>query len=113
MRLRITCPLTILKQPVRSAPPAKKASHEEEEKEKGDGQANGQGDDSKGSGTIKDRILSYVEQVESQDISGQEWEVVGFVEPGAFKGLGEFIGEETKGKGRVEVLDMAVLHEGD
>ena len=110
MRLRITCPTTILKQPVRSAPP-KKASHEEEEGG-GGGQADGQGDH-KVPGTVKDRILSYVEQVESQDKSGQEWEVVGFVEPGAFKRLGEFIGEETKGKGRVEVLDMAVLHEGD
>lgn len=108
MRLRITCPTTILKQPARSAPP-KKESHDEE-----NDQADTQADNTnKVPNTIKDRILSYVEQVESQDISGQEWEVVGFVEPGAFKGLGEFVGEETRGKGRVEVLDMAVLHEGD
>lgn len=112
MRLRITCPITILKQPVRSAPPKKQpSSHHEEDDDDDDG--DGQGDKSKAPGTVKDRILSYVEQVESQDISGQEWEVVGFVEPGAFKGLGEFVGEETRGKGRVEVLDMAVLHEGD
>lgn len=103
MRLRITCPTTILKQPVRSLP--KKEPQEE-------GQPDGQGDN-KVPGTVKDRILSYVEQIESQDKSGQEWEVVGFVEPGAFKGLGEFVGSETKGKGRVEVLDMAVVHEGD
>lgn len=102
MRLRISCPTSILKQPIRNAP--KKESQE-------DDQADSQGD--KVPGTVKDRILSYVEQVETQDISGQDWEVVGFVEPGAFKGLGEFIGGETKGKGRVEVLDMAVLHEGD
>ena len=63
--------------------------------------------------TVKDRILSYVEQVESQDTLEQDWEVLGFVEPGAFKGLTEFIGAETKGRGRVEVLDMAVIfHEG-
>jgi len=42
---------------------------------------------------------------------GSEWEVTGFLEPGAFKGLGDFIGGETKGQGRVEVLDMAVTHE--
>ncbi|KAI4244426.1 MAG: hypothetical protein L6R42_010456, partial [Xanthoria sp. 1 TBL-2021] len=71
------------------------------------------GESEKSTGTIKDRILSYVEQIESQDTIGQEWEVIGFVEPGAFKGLGEFINGETKGKGRVEVLDMAVTHEGD
>lgn len=102
MRLRITCPTGILKQATRNAP--KKESQEE-------GQGDGEGD--KVPGTVKDRILSYVEQIETQDTSGQDWEVVGFVEPGAFKGLGEFIGGETKGKGRVEVLDMAVVHEGD
>lgn len=93
MRLRVTCPTSILKQ-------ASKNGAED-------------ADGEKSTGTVKDRILSYVEQIESQDTMGQEWEVVGFVEPGAFKGLGEFIGGETKGRGRVEVLDMAVVHEGD
>jgi len=83
MRLRITCPTSIGKQPVKS--------NEE-------------------TGTVKDKILSFVEQVESQDVLGEEWEVIGFVEPGAFKTLGEFCATETKGRGRVEVLDMAVTH---
>ena len=102
MRVRITCPTGILKQAVKAAP-------------KKDGRDDTQGDDDgeKTSGTVKDRILSYVEQVETQDTSGQDWEVVGFVEPGAFKGLGEFVGGETKGRGRVEVLDMAIVHEED
>jgi ribosome maturation protein SDO1 len=101
MRLRVTCPSNILKQAVKGL--GKKAAHED-----GD-----DGEEEKATGTVKDSILSYIEQVESQDTEGQEWEVVGFVEPGAFKGLGEFIGGETKGRGRVEVLDMAVVHEGD
>jgi ribosome maturation protein SDO1 len=97
MRLRISCPTSILKQAVKSAGPKLDANAEDgEEKTKG---------------TVKDRILSYIEQVETQDVMGSEWEVVGFVEPGAFKGLGDFIGGETKGQGRVEVLDMAVTHE--
>ena len=99
MRLRISCPMSILKQSAKSAP----------KKEGVVGAADG--DEEKMKGTVKDRILSYVEEVESQGESGAEWEVVGFVEPGAFKGLGEFIGGETKGRGRVEVLDMAVIHE--
>lgn len=105
MRLRITCPMNLLKHNTKAVPaPAKnveddKSLHEEK---------------AKGSTTsVKDRILSYVEQVESQEILGEEWEVIGFVEPGAFKGLGEFVGSETKGRGRIEVLDMAVVHEGD
>ena len=101
MRLRVTCPTSILKQAIKTGP--KKAAQEDGEDADGE----------KATGTVKDRILSYVEQVENQDTVGQEWEVVGFVEPGAFKGLGEFVGGETKGRGRVEVLDMAVVHEGD
>ncbi|KAI0439299.1 SBDS protein C-terminal domain-containing protein [Xylaria telfairii] len=93
MRLRVTCTTSVLKQAVK-APKG------------GDG-----GEEHKTSGTVKDKILSYVEQVEQQDVVGSEWEVVGFVEPGAFKGLSDFVGNETKGQGRVEVLDMAVTHE--
>ncbi|KAK0646356.1 SBDS protein C-terminal domain-containing protein [Cercophora newfieldiana] len=93
MKLRVTCSTAVLKQSVKGA-----------KKEAEDGEA-------KAPGTVKDKILSFVEQVESQDVLGSEWEVVGFVEPGAFKGLSDFIGSETKGQGRVEVLDMAVTHE--
>ncbi|KAL9615198.1 MAG: hypothetical protein Q9167_000405 [Letrouitia subvulpina] len=101
MKLRLTCPTGILKQ---AAKPAVK-------KESQDNGAEGEAE--KVTGTVKNRILSYVEQVESQDTVGQEWEVVGYVEPGAFKGLSEFIGGEAKGKGRLEVLDMAATHEGE
>ncbi|KAL2878592.1 hypothetical protein SGCOL_006062 [Colletotrichum sp. CLE4] len=102
MRLRVTCATSVLKQAVKEKPAAggKKAGGDdgdEEQKQK--------------PGTVKDQILGFVEQVESQDVLGSEWEVVGFVEPGAFKGLGDFIAGETKGMGRVEVLDMAVIHE--
>lgn len=95
MRLRITCTANVLKQPVKA--PKKEAGAEDGEQ--------------KAPGTVKDKILSFVEQVENQDVIGSEWEVVGFVEPGAFKGLSDFVGSETKGQGRVEVLDMAVTHE--
>ena len=100
MRLRVTCPMAMLKQAAKAAPKRVLADGED-------------GESDKGKGTIKDRILTYVEEIESQDEVGTEWELVGFVEPGAFKGLGELIGGETKGRGRVEVLDMAVVHEGD
>lgn len=48
-------------------------------------------------GMVKDRILSYVEQVENQDVMGFEWEVIGFVELGVFKLLFDFISNEIKG----------------
>ncbi|KAI0840544.1 UPF0023 family protein [Hypoxylon sp. FL0890] len=96
MRLRVTCSTNVLKQAVKASAAAKG----------GDGEG-----EQKAPGTVKDKILSYVEQVETQDVLGSEWEVVGFVEPGAFKGLSDFVGNETKGQGRIEVLDMAVTHE--
>jgi len=95
MKLRITCPTGVLKQGVKA--PKKDAGADDGEH--------------KAPGTVKDKIMSFVEQVEKQDVVGSEWEVVGFVEPGAFKGLSDFVGSETKGQGRVEVLDMAVTHE--
>ncbi|KAM7193620.1 ribosome maturation protein sdo1 [Rhypophila sp. PSN 637] len=101
MKLRITCPTSVLKQGVKAAP--KPAGNKKDD----------DGDEAQQHkpGTVKDKILSFIEQVENQDVVGSEWEVVGFVEPGAFKGLSDFIGGETKGQGRIEVLDMAVTHE--
>lgn len=114
MRLRITCATGVLKQAVK-APVAAKAKEggakggkkgkkqEDEVEEEGDDDG-----EKKAPGTVKDKILGYIEQVENQDVLGSEWEVVGFVEPGAYKGLSDFIANETKGQGRVEVLDTAV-----
>ncbi|KAF1819896.1 Shwachman-Bodian-diamond syndrome protein [Dissoconium aciculare CBS 342.82] len=93
MRLRITCPLSVLKQNVKTPPRS-------------------EGEEATTS-SVKERLLGYVEQVESQDIAGEEWEAVGFVEPGSFKTLSDFISTQTKGRARAEVLDMAVTHEGD
>ena len=57
--------------------------------------------------------MSWVEHVESQDVVGDGWECVCFIEPGSFKPLTEFLGSQTKGKAAAEVLDMAVTHEAD
>jgi len=97
MRLRITCPTSILKQAVKSKPKTE----------------DDDGESKPATGTVKDKILSLIEQVESQDVVGGDWEVVGSVEPGVYKELTEFIDGNTKGKARAEVLDIAVVHEGD
>ncbi|KAI5304105.1 hypothetical protein KEM56_006844 [Ascosphaera pollenicola] len=149
MKLRITCPVAILKHTVKAAPTTTPSSAEtatgtgtdteeavapsKSTKKKGKGGKKGKkgGDDDDGhdagfngsapasfvsagktsTGTVKDRILSYFEEIETQETAGDEWEAVGFAEPGAFKGLSEFVGGETKGRGRVEVLDMSVRHD--
>jgi len=119
MRLRITCPTSLLKQAVKSsasttaaagATPHSKHGHKKSRSVDIDRDEHHKG--STATGTVKDRILSYFELVEMQDVVGMDqWQVMGFAEPGAFKGLSDFVGGETKGKGRVEVLDMAVTHE--
>lgn len=127
MRLRVTCPVSLLKQSVKTAPGAASSKEKEapsKSNKKGNkGKKAAKRDDwdveggsdaetaPKTRGTVKDKIMSYIESVESQEVSGDEWEVVGFAEPGAFKGLNEFVGNETRGRGRVEVLDMSVTHE--
>ena len=98
MKLRITCQMAVLKQPAKSVL----------KKENTDAKSDDEAEKTKG--TVKDRILGYIEEVIAQGTNGGDWEVEGYVEPGSFKGLGEFIGGETKGKGRIEVLDMAVMH---
>lgn len=114
MRLRITCATNVLKQAVKATVPEAAV----EEKTQGKGKRGGKGkkteddaeDDAekKATGTVKDTILGFIEQVESQDVMGSEWEVIGFVEPGAYKGLSDFIANQTRGQGKVEVLDTAV-----
>lgn len=56
----------------------------------------------------KEKVQEFVEEVEEDGYEGGNWECVGFVEPGRYKGLVDLVGQETKGKGRVEVLDTAV-----
>ncbi|PYH35153.1 guanine nucleotide exchange factor SDO1 [Aspergillus neoniger CBS 115656] len=137
MRLRVTCPVSLLKQSVKvgaaggagaggkekEAPSkggsksnkkggkgSKKARQQESEDEAGGSDA--ESAPAKGPSNVKDKILSYIESIEAQEVvGGDEWEVIGFAEPGAFKGLNEFVGNETRGRGRVEVLDMTVTHE--
>ncbi|KKK25777.1 hypothetical protein ARAM_002047 [Aspergillus rambellii] len=136
MRLRVMCPVSMLKQSVKTgggankdkeslpggggggggskakkgAKGGKKAARQQDSD--GSSDAEGSPAPAKGPSTVKDKILSYIESVESQEVVGSdEWEVVGFAEPGAYKGLNEFVGNETRGRGRVEVLDMTVTHD--
>lgn len=125
MRVRITCGTNVLKQAVKASAPALAAGGAKSGKDGGKGGKKGkkgaaveddvaaennadENGEKKAPGTVKDKILGYIEQIETQDVLGSEWEVVGFVEPGAYKDLADFMSNETKGQGRVEVLDMAV-----
>jgi ribosome maturation protein SDO1 len=62
-----------------------------------------------GNKKCKETVIQNIEQIEEEQFSGAgEWECVGFVEPGKYKLLVDLVGAETKGRGRVEILDTAV-----
>jgi ribosome maturation protein SDO1 len=129
MQLRVTCPISLLKQSSRAMPPAVSGTEPltatSKPKKKGnkpksrtvrhhdsDAEETDLETVPRAPSNVKDRILSYIESVETQKVlNDNEWEVIGFAEPGALKGLSEFVGAESRGRGRVEVLDMAVMHE--
>lgn len=59
-----------------------------------------------------DKVKAFIVETEDEDW-GAEWELIGFVDPGSFRPLDELVGAESKGKASVEVLDTAVVKEGD
>lgn len=62
----------------------------------------------------KEKVLALIEKVVEEEINGRgEWCAECDVEPGRYKELTEMVTKETKGRGRVEVLETAVVHEGD
>ncbi|KAK9382229.1 SBDS protein C-terminal domain-containing protein [Kockiozyma suomiensis] len=68
--------------------------------------------DAKEAKKYRENITALIEQIETEDWS-QEWACVGFIEPGKFRDLGDVLQKESKGRANVEVLDMAVIQEGE
>ncbi|RPA77813.1 Shwachman-Bodian-diamond syndrome protein [Ascobolus immersus RN42] len=62
---------------------------------------------------LKDRVKEELgEGLKTEDISGKgDWECEAIVDPGVYRTLSELFTSETKGRGRVEVLDTSVVHE--
>lgn len=64
---------------------------------------------------LKEQILPSISTVEEDDFSaGDEWELVGLIDPGQFKVLNELLANESKSNkgtsaGRIETLDFAVV----
>ncbi|KAK8201717.1 shwachman-Bodian-diamond syndrome protein-like protein [Phyllosticta capitalensis] len=95
MRLRITCPTNILKQAAKAQrphlpqrPPQKTTTRKARAAVK----------------TTTKEQKAAAGTVENQDVLGDEWECVGFVEPGAYRALTEFISTQTKGAQELRCL---------
>ncbi|KAK9246920.1 SBDS protein C-terminal domain-containing protein [Lipomyces tetrasporus] len=60
----------------------------------------------------RDTVVALIEHIEDEDWS-QDWECVGFIEPGKYREIGDLLRNESKGRANIEVLDMAVIQEGE
>jgi ribosome maturation protein SDO1 len=60
---------------------------------------------------VKDKIGTLM-QIESEDF-GLDYELIGNIDPGAFRSIGDILQQETKGKGCLEVLNVKESVQGD
>lgn len=58
-------------------------------------------------------IKSLLVEVEDEEWSASNWELVGFIDPGNFRKMDEAVRTESKGKASMEVLDTAAIQQGD
>lgn len=59
-----------------------------------------------------DKVKQIGQEVEDEDWDS-EWELIMFIEPGSYRQLEELVRTEGKGKASVELLETAVVQEGD
>lgn len=60
-----------------------------------------------------DNIKALLEEVEDEEWDSSLWEVTAFIDPGNFRKLDEAVQVESKGKANIEVLDTAVIQQGE
>jgi ribosome maturation protein SDO1 len=60
---------------------------------------------------LKDKLKDLFSAVEAEEWSG-DYEITGLLDPGRFRHVEELVAADTRGKGRVEVVDFNVVHEG-
>ncbi|KAK9450341.1 SBDS protein C-terminal domain-containing protein [Limtongia smithiae] len=68
--------------------------------------------DKKEAKKYRDKIVALIETIVEEDWS-QEWECIGFIDPGKFREIGDLLSKESRGLANIEVLDMAVIQEGE
>lgn len=69
-------------------------------------------DESKSAKKYVDKVKALASEIEDEDWSSQ-WELTMAVDPGNFRPLDDLVREESKGRGEVQVLDTAVIEQGD
>ncbi|ORZ34056.1 SBDS protein C-terminal domain-domain-containing protein [Catenaria anguillulae PL171] len=63
---------------------------------------------------LKEKVLvAFTQGVDEDEWSSAEWTVAGLIDPGQYRVLSELMQAETRGKGRVEVLNLSEVVDGD
>ncbi|KAF3908031.1 hypothetical protein ABW21_db0201938 [Orbilia brochopaga] len=58
---------------------------------------------------VKASVTDMCDSVLDEDFSGDGWNAEVICEPGMYREINDLVGKEAKGRGRVEVLDTAVI----
>lgn len=69
-------------------------------------------DESKNAKKYADKVKALASEIEEEDW-GSQWELTMAVDPGNFRPLDDLVRDESKGRGEVQVLDTAVIEQGD
>ncbi|ODQ63154.1 Shwachman-Bodian-diamond syndrome protein [Nadsonia fulvescens var. elongata DSM 6958] len=59
-----------------------------------------------------DKVKALASEVEEENW-GMDWECLCVIDPGRFREVNELVKDQSKGKGSIEVLDVAVIKEGE
>ncbi len=62
---------------------------------------------------LKDAIMPSIGHVEDEDWGSTEYRLTALIDPGQFRVLNDLLQQETKGRGRIDVLSLSETVEGD
>ncbi|KAI9168225.1 hypothetical protein H9P43_007597 [Blastocladiella emersonii ATCC 22665] len=62
---------------------------------------------------LKEKVVPAFTEVDEDDWSSAEWTIAGLIDPGQYRILTELLQAETKGKGRLDVLNLSEIVEAD
>lgn len=68
---------------------------------------------SKDAKRLKEKLHALLSEAEEEDYTQDEYELVAFIDPGAFRQIGDLLRNETRGRGQVELLDMHETQAGE
>lgn len=62
---------------------------------------------------LQEKIKALTDEVEEENIDEDEYEIIAFIDPGSFRKIDQILQDETKGKGSLDVMEVAVVEQGE